>query len=150
MKYTCEVVINAPLEQLVSLWEDDQYCGEWQDGFQSIELIEGIKNQPGAKSRILFTQRGKEMELMETIIENDLPHKKLAEYDHMHMRNTQTTTFVEINSNTTKYISEVEYLELKSWMIKLMAWVSPKMFRKMSEKWMNQFKVFAENHIADD
>ena len=37
MKYTCTVEIDAPLEKVVSLWKDETYFKEWQDGFESIK-----------------------------------------------------------------------------------------------------------------
>ena len=57
MKYTCSIEINAPLEKVVSLWENENYFNKWQDGFKSIELISGIKNTTGAKSKIILEDK---------------------------------------------------------------------------------------------
>ncbi len=53
-----------------------------------------------------------------------------------HMVNTQTTRFKVIEENKTQYISEVEYTKFNGIMIK---------FKEQNQKWMNQFKEFAEN-----
>ncbi|MFT7589552.1 MAG: hypothetical protein ACI959_001771, partial [Limisphaerales bacterium] len=78
------------------------------------------------------------------LITVDLPQKKKAHYVHEHMSNMQTTRFVALNVDKTKYISEVEYTQFNGIMIKLMAKLFPGKFKEQSQKWMNQFKEFAE------
>ncbi len=145
MKYTCSTEINLPIDKVVVLWEDENNFKYWQDGFKSIELLNGEHNAKGSKSKILFEGKQK-MELIETIISNDLPREKVGLYEHIHMTNTQTTRFVVIDKNTTQYISEVEYLKFNGFMIKLFAKLFPGKFKAQSQKWMNQFKEFAENN----
>ena len=144
MKYTCSVEIDAPIEKVVALWENEAYFKEWQDGFESIELLSGSHNTEGAKSKIVFNGK-RRMELTETIIKSDLPNEKKALYEHIHMTNTQTTRFESITENSTRYISEVEYTKFNGVMIKLIAKLFPSKFKEQSQKWMNQFKSFAES-----
>ena len=143
MKYTCKVNIDLPLEKTAALWEDERNFNQWQDGFKSIELLTGIHNTKGATSKIIFEGKQK-MELLETIILSDLPNEKIALYEHIHMINTQKTSFVAINENKTQYISEVEYTKFNGVLIKLMAKLFPGKFKAQSQKWMDQFKAFAE------
>lgn len=143
MKYSCTVDINLPIDKTVALWEDESNFKEWQDGFKSIEPISGVPNSEGAKSKIILEEHRK-IELLETIILSDLPNKKVALYEHIHMTNTQTTRFKVLGQNKTQYISEVEYTKFNGFMIKLMAKLFPSKFKAQSQKWMNQFKAFAE------
>ncbi len=143
MKYSCSVTINLPIDKTVVLWNDENNFKEWQDGFKSIELLSGFKNTKGAKSKILFEGKMK-MELLETIISNNLPDAKVGLYEHIHMTNTQTSRFIEMDEHTTQYISEVEYINFNGILIKLMAKLFPSKFKSQSQKWMNQFKEFAE------
>ncbi len=145
MKYTCTVDINLPIDKVVALWEDENHFKKWQDGFQSIEHLEGQLNKPGSKSKILLEQGNVFMELIETIISNNLPKEKKAFYEHIHMSNTQTTRFKELSETKTQHISEVEYTQFNGLMPKLMAKLFPSMFKKQSQKWMDQFKDFVEN-----
>ena len=85
------------------------------------------------------------MELIETIITNNLPYEKKALYEHTNMTNTQTTKFESISEGRTLFISEVEYTKFNGFIPNLMAKFFPGVFKKQSQKWMNQFKVFAEN-----
>jgi len=100
MKYTCSVDINLPIEKTVALWENENFK-EWQDGFKSIEHLSGTPNSKGAKSKIVL-QGKRRIELLETIISEDLPKKKTTLYEHIHMTNTQTTRFKAIDPNKTQ------------------------------------------------
>ncbi|MDG1334140.1 MAG: SRPBCC family protein [Crocinitomicaceae bacterium] len=145
MKYTCSLEINLSLRKTAQLWNDETHFSEWQDGFQSIELISGTKDAVGAKSRILFDGKQR-MELIETVLISKLPNEKKASYEHIHMSNTQHTEFKVINPNTTLFTSTVEYTQFNKLMIRIFAKLFPKVFKKQSERWMEQFKRFAENY----
>lgn len=60
----------------------------------------------------------------------------------------QFTCSVEIDlpveTGKTKYISEIEYTHFKGFMNKMMALHMPGMFKKQTQKWLDQFKAFAE------
>lgn len=144
MKYTCSVLINKPLDEVVKLWEDESNFHQWQDGFQSIELISGEKNKEGAVSHILIQQGKMKIELEETILVNDLPDEKTAKYVHKHMTNTQTSRFLSSSNSVTEYISEVEYTQFNGITLNIMAKLFPGKFKAQSEKWMKQFKRYAE------
>jgi len=144
MKYTCIVEISLPITEVVELWSNKDYFSRWQDGFDNIEHIAGTPNTEGSKSKITFNGKQK-IELVETIISSRLPEEKVALYEHKHMINTQTSRFQEIEPTKTLYTSEVEYIKFNGFMIKLMAVLFPDKFKGQSQKWMNQFKEFAES-----
>lgn len=146
MKYTCTVDIDLPIDKTVELWTDETHFKEWQDGFKSIELLSGTPDGTGAKSKIILDDGKRRVELIETIVNSDLPKEKRARYEHVHMTNTQTSRFEPISENKTRYISEVEYTNFNGFMIKLMAKLFPNKFKKQSQIWMNQFKEFAEKN----
>lgn len=146
MKYTCTTIIDLPLNKVIELWKDESKFAAWQDGFESIELLSGTPNKKGAKSNIVLTSKRGKIELLETILESNLPHEKTALYEHKHMTNTQTTRFKELGDNRTQYLSEVEYTQFNGFMIKLMARMFPGKFKEQSQKWLNQFKEFAETY----
>ena len=108
MKYICTVDINLPIDDVVKLWEDEASFIEWQDGFKSIDLISGRRNEMSAKSKIVLEDK-RRIELIETIIKYDLPREKTALYEHIHMTNTQMTRFVALKNGQTQYISLPAY-----------------------------------------
>ena len=67
MKFTCYVQINLPVARVVSLWNDEANFINWQDGFSRKVLLEGKKDEPGTKSKIIYFQGLGQMELFETI-----------------------------------------------------------------------------------
>ncbi len=146
MKYTCTIIIDLPIAKVVALWKDENNFKHWQDGFESITLISGSPEQEGAQSKILLKNKGQAIELIETIIKSNLPVEKIGLYEHKHMTNTQSSRFESIDPNGTKYTSEVEYIQFNGILIKLIAKLFPSKFKQQSQKWMVQFKEFAENH----
>ena len=106
--------------------------------------VEGKPNEVGSKSDILLAQGKRKMELRETILDNNLPEHIEGRYDHIHMSNTQKISFDVISQDTTLVTSEVEYTAFHSFMPKIMAKLFPGMFKKQSQKWLDQFKQLAE------
>ena len=145
MKFTCQVDVNLPIKRVIELFDNPDNMREWQDGFESFEHLSGEPGQPGAKSRVTYDmgKRGK-MELIETVLVRNLPHEFSGTYEHKHMTNSLKNYFKELDSNKTRWISEVHYTQMNGFMIKLMAFFFPGMFKKQVQKWMDQFKVFAE------
>ncbi len=144
MKYTCTIEIDKPIDEVVALWENEAHFKEWQDGFKRIEHLSGTPNEIGAKSKIILEDK-RRIELTETILVSNLPAEKTALYEHEHMTNTQTSRFKKLSNQKTEYTSEVEYTQFNGWMIKLMARLFPGQFKAQSQKWMEQFKAFAES-----
>ena len=146
MKYTCSVKVPLNRTDCVNLWMDESQFAEWQDGFQSKTWIEGKPNEIGSKSDIVLAQGKRRMELRETILDNNLPEHIEGRYDHIHMTNTQKITFEAMSSDSTLLTSDVEYTAFHSFMPKLMAKLFPGMFKKQSQKWLDQFRELAERN----
>ncbi len=148
MKFTCSVEIDLPIKKVIELFDNPENLIEWQDGFVAIERINGIPGELGSKSRLIYMMRNKEMELIETIKVKKLPEEMIGLYEHKHMVNTMTTRFKEISPNKTKYESEIEYTKFNGFVPKLMAFLMPGVFKKQTQKWLNQFKAFAEREAG--
>jgi len=146
MKFTCTIEIDRPIEEVVTLWKDESNYEHWQEGFQSKELLSGEKGQVGAKSKILLSSKNQKMELIETIEINNLPEEHKVYVEHIHMCNYMTTKFISLSEKQTMYSTTVEYTQFNGFMPKLMAKLFPSMFRKQVQKWLDQFKGFAEKN----
>ena len=145
MKFSCSVKINLPLEKVIELFDNPDNMKHWQDGFLSFEHLSGEAGQPGAKSRIMYNMNGRKMELIETITKRDLPNELSGIYVHKHMTNSMVNTFVSLSKDKTQWDATIHYTQLNGFMIKMMAFLMPGMFKKQTQKWLNQFKEFAEN-----
>jgi len=144
MKFTCQVDINVPRDRVVELFDNPDNMQHWQDGFVSFESLSGEPGMPGAKSKICYRMNNRDMELTETILVNDLPNELTGDYRFFQGANTMKNTFERLPNGGTRYKSEVDYYETNAFMMKVMMKFFPKMFKKQVQKWMDQFKAFAE------
>ena len=145
MELRNQIEIKAPRDFVASYLRKKEYFDQWQDDFQSAILLSGDKDQVGAQTRMLYKFGKSDMELIETIRDNNLPHSFEALYEHKHMDNTMLSSFEDLGNSTTLYSTQVNYIELKGLMIKIMAKLFSGKFKKGPEKWMQQFKIFVES-----
>lgn len=144
MKFTCTVTIDRPVEVVAELFADPKNLKEYQDGFIRKELIGGNAGENGAVSKMYYKMGKREMELTETIIANRLPDEFEASYHHRHMDNTMKCYFVPLSENQTRYDSEIEYTAFRGFVPKMVATLFPGMFKKQVQRWLDNFKAFAE------
>ena len=80
MRYNCEIIINLNRKEVINEFDNDDNMQKWQDSLRSYEVISGEKGQNGLKGKLLYDQRGKEMEMIETIELFDFPNQMIAIY----------------------------------------------------------------------
>jgi uncharacterized membrane protein len=149
MRFTSTVIIDAPREKVVQLFQDVSKFKEWQDGFVSLEHLSGLAGTLGAKSKIVY-KRGKHViELTETITVNYLPNEKSALYEHEHMVNTMKNRFTPLGAGQTRYDAEIEYTQIIGFVPRMMALLMPGVFRRQVQKRLDRFKTFAENQSKE-
>ena len=141
MKYTCEIEIKQPVDKTVELFLNQENLFKWLPGLQKLELIEGEKGKPGAKTKLHFDMDGKKIEMIETLHKENLPEEFAVTFEAKGVVNIQTTRFEKIDENKTRYVSENEF-QFKGFM-KLMT-LMPGAFKKQSMKYLESFKKFAE------
>ncbi|MEK6155032.1 SRPBCC family protein [Flavobacteriaceae bacterium 3-367] len=144
MKFTCTIEIDRPQDIVAQLFGDPQYLGEYQEGFLDKTLLEGTAGENGAISKMRYKMGKGEMELTETIMDNSLPDRFLAHYHHKHMDNSMECRFVSLSDSRTRYESEIEYTAFRGFVPRAMAFLFPGMFKKQVQKWLDNFKTFAE------
>jgi len=146
MKFKCSIEINKPRDFVVKLFANPDLLKEYQDTFISKELISGEPGKNGAVSKMLYKMGKGEMELVETILDNNLPDTFYAKYHHKHMDNTMLCEFELLNDNLTKYNSEIHYTAFRGFIPRAMAFLFPNMFKKQVQKWLYSFKNFVERN----
>ncbi|MGI9542546.1 MAG: SRPBCC family protein [Cyclobacteriaceae bacterium] len=144
MKFNCSVDIDLPVEKVVELFDNEENLKEWQDGLVSFDHLSGTPGTPGAKSKMVYRTGNRELELIETIIAKNLPEEFSGRYVAKQMENTMRNSFTSLGSEKTRWDAEIEYTAFHGFMPKLMAFLMPGVFRKQTQKWLDQFKVFAE------
>ncbi|MGB3018304.1 MAG: SRPBCC family protein [Ignavibacteria bacterium] len=142
MKYTVETEINLPIARVVELFDDPENLKHWQPGLLSFEPISGTPGQPGAKSKLKYKMGKRDIEMIETITVRNLPDEFSGTYEAKGVFNIVKNYFRPVSENKTKYINESEF-QFNGFM-KLIGFLMPGAFRKESEKYLMQFKEFAE------
>jgi len=142
MKYTTELMIDLPRDRVAELFDDPDNLAKWQVGLQSMETIEGEPGDDGAKSRLVYDENGRSVEMVETIIRRAMPEEFSAIYEAKNVRNVNVNRFYETEDGRTRWVQENEF-KLRGLMV-LMGIFMPGAFSKQTLKDMNRFKEFAE------
>ncbi|WP_424962203.1 SRPBCC family protein [Ekhidna sp.] len=144
MKYTCEVVIDKPRDEVIKVFDNPDNMKYWQKGFESFEHVSGEPGKSGAESIIKYDFGNRKMELIETITFRQLPDEFHGNYTTKGVVNIQKNYFKE-EDGKTRWISEAEFKF--SGFMKIMAFfMGKKPFMKQTQAFMEDFKAFAEGN----
>ncbi len=142
MKYACEVIIDLPRARVVELFDSQENLKQWQPGLQSFEHLSGEPGQPGARSRLVYDERGRRVEMTETIETRNLPDEFTAIFEAKNVWNRSANRFTEVGPNQTRWVNDNEFrLSGLMWVMGLFMGGT---FRKQTLADMNRFKAFAE------
>jgi len=142
MKYACSIIINAPIDRVVSTFDDPKRMSEWMPGLQSFELISGQQGHVGARSKLCFQMGKRRVEMIETITERNLPDVFSGTYEAKGVWNNVVNRFSVLENNMTEYITEQEFRF--SGFMKLIGFLFPSAFKKQTNLYLNRFKAVVE------
>lgn len=143
MKYTSEILIDLPREEVIEKMDNPENMKHWQRGLVNYRLLEGAPGEEGAKMELEYKMGKRQMVLIETILKKKFPTEFHARYDTKGVENIQNNYFHEESTGQTRWISESEF-KFQSFMMKAMGFLMPGAFKKQSKKYMEDFKAFAE------
>jgi|GEM_PF-51673 len=144
MKYTVEIIIDLPREEVIKKMDNPENMKHWQRGLIRYQLL-NTKNPRanGARMELEYKMGKRDMVMIETILKSNFPSEFHASYDAKNVHNIQKNYFEAIDENRTKWRSESEF-QFSGFMMKTMGSLMPGMFKKQSKKYMEDFKNFAE------
>lgn len=143
MKYTSEITINLPREQVISLFDNQDNMFKWMEGLKKITPLTKQQGEIGSRMEMYFETGKRKLHIVETILEKNLPSNMSFKYNSIGMENIVHISFSPIEGNKTKYQTESIY-KFKG-IFKLMSFFASKMIKKQSYKHLVDFKQFAEN-----
>ena len=147
MKFTCSVDINAPVDEVVELFDDAENLQKWQPDLLGIEQVSGTPGEVGAVSKMRYRSGKQEFDLFETIAVKNLPEEFTGEYETKGVCwNTMKSRFTPLDDNRTRYDAELEY-KLDGFMIKVIALIMPGAFKKQTQKHIERFRDFVEQEV---
>ena len=144
MKYSSEIIIKVPLDEFIKKLDNHDNMKFWQRGLTSYEHLSGNPGKIGAKIQLNYKFGKRNMSLIETIVDIDLPNKLFFNYDAPGMHNIQQNTFEETNDGYTKWVSKSEFIAT-NFKMRMLTLLMPNTFKKQSMKYLTDFKNFAEN-----
>lgn len=147
MKYTTEIVIHKPLNDVVKKMDSIENMKHWQEGLVSTEHISGTPGEFGAKMKLNYNFGNKKMELIETITKRNFPDEFHATYNTKGMHNIQQNYFESTVEGYTKWTSKNEF-QPTTFAMNAMLFLMPRAFKKQTLKFMTNFKNFVENEIS--
>jgi hypothetical protein len=147
MKYTSEIIIGLPLDKFMEKMDNSENMKHWQKGLVSYEQLEGKPGEVGAKMKLSYKFKKREMELIETITHKKLPNEFNMTYTTKGMKNHVENLFEQTPEGQTKWTSNTEFIP-QNFMMKLMTTFMKGAFKKQSMKYMLDFKNFAENGVS--
>lgn len=143
MKYTCEVTLGLPRNRVVELFDSFENLTKWQPGLRSFEHLRGEAGQPGAKTKLVYDERGRKVEMIETIATRNLPDEFSGTYEANNVKNWIKNSFFEEGESTTRWSMQTEF-QFSGFMAILSKFMR-RAFPKQTLKDMNRFKDFAES-----
>lgn len=146
MKYTCEIEINKPRDEVIALFDNPDNMKMWQPGFVSMDLIEGTAGQPGARSKLVYMMGKRPIEMVETITKRNLPDEFSGTYEAKGVWNEVKNFFHEAGPGKTRWVTEQEFRF--TGFMKVIGFLMPGAFKKQSMKYLTYFKTFAETGKA--
>ena len=142
--YQNRIELEKDIQAVVSVFSDRHQIADWQRGFISMEEKKGEPGANGSTAELTYNNRGREMKMMETITDNGLPHHFHGHYEMPGIRNIQRNFFDDLGHGRTLWRSETEF-QFDSFAMRLMGKLMPGMFKKTSQRFMDDFKDWIEN-----
>jgi carbon monoxide dehydrogenase subunit G len=142
MKFSSEVIVDRPREQVLDLIMAPGNFSKWQPGVKSFQLLSGVQGQPGARAKVAVDMYGVKMEMTETIVERRMPDVYTLRYDAKGVKNVVENRFYEDGPGRTRWVmnTTLEFSPLTA----VAAGFIKDIIVKQNHQSMQNFKAFAE------
>lgn len=142
MQYTIFNIIQSDINTVITKFTDPEGIKHWMEGFIKMEAIAGTPGEVGAKTNMHFMHKGKQMTILEEILEQNLPNQIKFAYHSPMGFNTVEMRFEVQENGDVKQIN-TSYFKFKG-IMKLFAPLMKGMFKKQSFKYLDAFKAYVE------
>lgn len=149
-----EIRVELPLEEVMQLFQKQEYFKEWQKGLISTNNITSTVGKEGSKRSMKIRLAGTSITMEEEITRVELPHAWEAVYRSKGVVNYQYNRFREseiIKSNKTIKVTEWQSRSVFKFtgFMRLIGRTKPGLFEGQTLQFMKDFKTFAENKASD-
>ncbi|NRA91324.1 MAG: SRPBCC family protein [Psychroserpens sp.] len=144
MLYTTKILVKVPLDVFVSKMNHLENMKHWQRGLKLLEHLSGNPGELGSRLKLTYDFGKRKVEIIETITKSNFPHEFHASYNAPGMNNIQENYFSQTSEGYTEWKSVNKFVPL-NFKMRALIFLMPKVFKKQSMKYMQDFKNFAEN-----
>ncbi len=136
------ITINKPVEKVWELFMNPDNLKNWLTGFVSAEPISGKAGETGSVSKLKFMERGKLVEVKETVVAATPNQQYSFEMEHNAFHAKTDVRLVSLG-NRTEFIQTVEFFP-KGFMMKLMMPIVKGAMKKQMASELINLKNFIE------
>lgn len=142
MKFSKQLIIDLPREDVFKMIEDPANFKYWQKGLISYRNLSGKPGEEGTRAKLKYKMGKREISMIETIIKRVVPRKLHVSYEAKGVFNVQKNYFQEEEKTKTLWIADYEFRF--TGFMRLIGFFMPGAFKKQSLTYMKDFKTFAE------
>ena len=142
MKYSCTVMIDRPIAEVIDKFDSTENLHNWQPTLKATEHLSGEPGQPGAKMKLTYDQRGRDMFMVETINDRSFPTSFSATYEAPGVVNPCVNRFEDLG-NQTRWTMDTEFRF--SGFMAIISLFMRGAFPRETQKMMDQFKSWVES-----
>ena len=143
MKFTLELPINKSRAEVWKAFDNPQNMNKWQRSLISFETISGTQGQPGAVSKLMFEEHGRQFELIERVTDRDEPNRLDGVYENNFADNIVRNRFIEKRQDQTLWVVETEF-KFKTLVMRILGPIMKKNYVARTQKDMERFKEMVE------
>jgi hypothetical protein len=145
MQFTVETVIEASREAVWKAFDNPSNLKRWQPTLQSFEAVSGAPGLPGAVSRLIYKEHGREIVLTETISLRREPEEFAGEYDSGTAANAVHNRFEPLGSGRTRWTMNASFRFRGGW--RFFTWLFRGAIAKRLREDCDRFKALAEGRL---
>jgi len=144
MKFTLELPVRKSRTEVWKAFDSVENMKKWQPTLIKFENMSGIPGQPGAVSRLTYSEGKREFFLTEKITFRAESDRFDGAYENEFADNIVKNTFIATSEKETLWKLETEF-KFKTLIMKIVGPLMKKNFVKRTEKDMERFKKMVEN-----
>ncbi|MGI9235950.1 MAG: SRPBCC family protein [Woeseiaceae bacterium] len=146
MKHKAEIIIDADLDTVWSMFDDPDNMMAWQPTLKSFTHQSGTPGQPDAVSELIYNENGREVIMTETITARREPDFLGGTYESKWANVVIVNHFAKTGDGKTSWTMNAKY-GFKG-IMKIMALFMRKSICARSDTDMNRFKLLVETAVA--
>ena len=143
MKFTIELPIHKSRAEVWKAFDSVENLKKWQPTLIKFENISGTPGQPGAVSKLTYSEGKREFALIEKITRRAEPDEFDGTYENDFADNTIRNLFIARGENETLWKMETEF-KFNTLIMKIVGPLMKSNFIKRTEKDMQRFKELVE------